>query len=307
MIKSKIIADAMTTNWVDRWSPLFLRPLLKLGRFDRPIGAWLLLWPCWWGVALAAPQGTYPDFRLLGLFALGAFAMRSAGCAFNDIVDRDYDNRVDRTEARPLASGQISLREAILFLILMCLLGLVVLMQLNKYTIILGVASLVLVAIYPFMKRITYWPQLFLGLTFNWGALMGWTAVTGSLSLEPVLLYIAGVFWTLGYDTIYAHMDKNDDILVGVKSTAIRLGENTRAWLFIFYGLTIGFLVLVGIKGDLMVIYYFGIIALLFHFKNQIEKLDIHDPVNCLRIFKSNMIVGLLLFLGIAASKLSIM
>ena len=307
MIKSKIIADAMTTNWVDRWSPLFLRPLLKLGRFDRPIGAWLLLWPCWWGVALAAPQGTYPDFRLLALFALGAFAMRSAGCAFNDIVDRDYDNRVDRTEARPLASGQISLREAILFLILMCLLGLVVLMQLNKYTIILGVASLVLVAIYPFMKRITYWPQLFLGLTFNWGALMGWTAVTGSLSLEPVLLYVAGVFWTLGYDTIYAHMDKNDDILVGVKSTAIRLGENTRAWLFIFYGLTIGFLVLVGIKGDLMVIYYFGIIALLFHFKNQIKKLDIHDPVNCLRIFKSNMIVGLLLFLGIAASKLSIM
>lgn len=307
MIESRIIADARVTNWVDRWAPQFLRPLLKLGRFDRPIGSWLLLWPCWWGISLATQQGTYPDFRLLGLFAFGAFAMRSAGCAFNDIVDRDFDNRVDRTEARPLASGQISLREAVLFLMLMCLLGLLVLMQFNTYTIILGLASLVLVVIYPFMKRITYWPQLFLGLTFNWGALIGWTAVTGSLGLEPVLLYIAGVFWTLGYDTIYAHMDKNDDILVGVKSTALRFGENTRAWLFVFYGLTLGFLVLVGINGDLMVIYYFGVIALLFHFKNQIEKLDIHDPANCLRVFKSNMIVGLLLFLGLAASKLSIM
>ena len=307
MKKSKLIKDAKATNWVDRWAPKFLRPLLKLGRFDRPIGVWLLLWPCWWGIALATPQGEYPDYMLLGLFAFGAFVMRSAGCAFNDIVDRDFDSRVNRTEARPLVSGHVNLREAILFLTLMGVLGFMALIQLNTYTIILGAASLVLVAIYPFMKRVTYWPQLFLGLTFNWGALIGWTAVTGSLSIEPVLLYIAGVFWTLGYDTIYAHMDKNDDILVGVKSTALRFGENTRAWLFVFYGLTLGLLMLVGIKGDLSAIYYAGIVAILFHFKNQIENLDIHDPANCLKVFKSNILVGLFLFLSLAASNLSIL
>jgi len=307
VMQSRIIADARPANWVDRWSPGFLRPLLKLGRFDRPIGTWLLLWPCWWGIALAMPEGAFPDYRLLGLFAIGALVMRSAGCAFNDIADQKFDSQVERTEARPLANGQVSLREAILFLCLMCLLGLFVLIQLNTHTIILGMASLILVVIYPFMKRVTYWPQLFLGLTFNWGVLLGWTAVAGKLSLIPGLIYAAGLFWTLGYDTIYAHMDKTDDILVGVKSTALRFGENTRAWLFVFYGMTVGLLVLAGIVAQMKPIYYFGIITLVLHFRYQIERLNIHEPENCLRIFKSNLTVGLLLFLSIVASKLSIM
>jgi len=303
VVYSRVIADARPTNWVDRWSPQFLHPLLKLGRFDRPIGTWLLLWPCWWGIAVATPEGAFPDFRLLVLFALGALVMRSAGCAFNDIADRNFDNQVERTEARPLASGQVSLREAVLFFCLMCLLGLLVLIQLNTYTIILGVASLVLIAIYPFMKRVTYWPQLVLGLTFNWGALLGWTAVTGKLGLIPAILYTAGLFWTLGYDTIYAHMDKTDDILVGVKSTALKFGENTRAWLFVFYGMAVGLFVLVGLEAHMKPIYYFGIFAVVLHFRYQIEHLNIHDPSNCLRIFKSNLTVGLILFLSIVASK----
>ena len=304
MADSRVIADATTSNWVDRWAPEGLRPLLKLGRLDRPIGAWLLLWPCFWGISLATPFGEYPDFLLLVLFTIGAFAMRSAGCAFNDIVDRDVDKQVERTAKRPLASGQLSLREGIMFLGLLGLLGLLVLQQLNLFTILLGFFSLILVGIYPFMKRVTYWPQLFLGLTFNWGVLMGWAAVAGGLSLEALYLYIAGIFWTLGYDTIYAHMDKNDDILVGVKSTALKFGENTRAWLFLFYGLSLGFFILAGIENDLNRVYYLGVIAVFFHYKNQISTLNIHDGDNCLKTFQSNMYVGVIVFLSIVASKI---
>ena len=304
MAESHVIADANTANWVDRWVPEGMRPLLKLGRLDRPIGAWLLLWPCFWGISMATPMGSYPEFTLLVLFTIGAFAMRSAGCAFNDIVDRDYDAQVERTSRRPLASGQISLREAVMFLSLLGMVGFVVLQQLNYFTIILGFFSLVLVGVYPFMKRVTYWPQLFLGLTFNWGVLMGWSAVTGSLSMEPLYLYLAGIFWTLGYDTIYAHMDKNDDILVGVKSTALKFGENTRAWLFLFYGLSLGFFILAGIEIELNRIYYIGVIAVFFHFKHQIATLEIHNSENCLLTFRSNMYVGAMVFLSIVASKL---
>lgn len=302
---STVIADAKRDNWVDRFAPAFLRPLLKLGRMDRPIGVWLLFWPCSWAIALGGDYAKHPDYLLLGLFFAGALLMRSAGCAFNDIVDREYDTRVERTQARPLASGQLSVREAWLFLALMALLGFLILLQLNGFSILLGAASLVLIGVYPFMKRITYWPQLFLGLTFNWGALLGWAAVTGSLSLEALYLYCAGVFWTLGYDTIYAHMDKTDDILIGVKSTALKFGENTRAWLFVFYGLAFGFFLLAGIEAGLNQVYYVGIIMIFFLFRHQISTLDIHDPKNCLKNFKSNNSVGLVLFLFIWASKIT--
>lgn len=315
MSQDKVIADAKPTNWVDRFAPSFLRPMLKLGRFDRPIGTWLLFWPCLWGVALAIPhkENTIVSEQalilkdhlwLFALFFFGAIVMRGAGCAYNDLMDRDFDRLVERTKKRPLASGQVSTREGWLFFSLLIMLGLLVLLQFNPFTIMLGASSLILVGIYPFMKRITYWPQLFLGLAFNWGVLLGWAAVTGSLSLEPVLLYIGGVFWTLGYDTIYAHQDKTDDILIGVKSTALKFGENTRAWVFIFYGMTIGFFILAGYKANLYGWYYFGIIFIIFHFRTQLKNLDIHNPESCLAVFKSNLYVGMALFLAIILTKI---
>src|SRR5271168_56294 len=226
--------DIHVGDWVDRLLPRWAEPYARLARLDRPIGTWLLLFPSWWGIALAGPS--WPDPVLLALFALGAVAMRGAGCTLNDIADRDYDGQVARTQLRPLPSGAISVCQAMIFLLLQLTVGAAVLFSLNRTTILLGAAVLGLIATYPFMKRITYWPQVFLGLNFNWGALMGWTAVTGALGWPPLLLYIGGVFWTLGYDTIYAHQDKEDDIRIGVKSSAIALGEHTRPWLFAFYG-----------------------------------------------------------------------
>ena len=307
MAESKVIADAKENNWVDRFAPSFARPFLKLARFDRPIGTWLLLWPCWWGVALAIPHQDYANWKsyawCLTLFAMGAVVMRGAGCAYNDIMDRKFDGMVERTSARPLASGQVTLTGAIAFTGVLVLLGLAVLLQFNMFTIYLGAGSLVLVGIYPLMKRFTYWPQLFLGLAFNWGALLGYAAVTGTLDLAAVFLYLAGIFWTLGYDTIYAHQDKTDDILIGVKSTALKFGENTRAWVFVFYGMTLGLLVLAGFMADLHGWFYLGVIATLFHFRNQLRKLDIHDPENCLRVFKSNLHVGTIIFVTIMLTK----
>jgi len=220
--------DIPVECWIDRRLPAAWRPYCRLMRLDRPIGTWLLLFPCWWSAALAA-EG-WPDLWLFALFAIGAVVMRGAGCTVNDWADRDFDGKVARTAARPIPSGAVSPRQALIFLVAQLLVGLLVLLQLNWFAIGVGAASLLLVFPYPFMKRITYWPQAWLGLTFNWGALVGWAAVRGDLTLAPVLLYIAGVFWTLGYDTIYAHQDKEDDILVGVKSTALALGENTVAW-----------------------------------------------------------------------------
>jgi len=315
MSQDKIIADAKSTNWVDRFAPSLLRPLLKLGRFDRPIGTWLLLWPCWWGVALAIPHEETASFTdqvlivkdhvwFLFLFVLGALVMRGAGCAYNDLVDRDFDRLVKRTQRRPLASGQVTIREGWLFFAVLVMMGFLVLLRFNAFTILLGASVLILVGIYPFMKRVTYWPQLFLGLAFNWGALMGWAAVTGTLSLEAVLLYIGGVFWTLGYDTIYAHQDKTDDILIGVKSTALKFGENTHAWVFIFYGMATGFFILAGYLTGLHAFYYFGIIIIIFLFRTQLKKLDIHNPESCLAVFKSNMYVGMSLFVFIMLTKI---
>ncbi len=294
------VADA-AGNWVDRTAPRPWRPYLRLARADRPIGTWLLMWPCWWGLALASSTvgASWPDPILLGLFALGAFIMRGAGCTYNDIIDRDIDAQVARTAARPIASGQVSVTRAWVFVGALCFLGLIILLTLNAFTILLGVASLGLIAIYPFMKRLTYWPQIFLGLAFNWGALMGWAAVTGALTLTPLLLYGAGIAWTLGYDTIYAHQDKDDDALVGVKSTALKFGQNTKSWLWGFYGLTFFLLALAGNATGLAWPFFVVLSFAGGHLVWQIKTLDINAPDNCLTLFRSNRDFGALIFLAI--------
>ena len=294
-------ADAVAGSWVDSLAPGRVRPYLRLARADRPIGGWLLLWPGWWSLALAGAP--WPDPVLLALFFIGAFAMRAAGCAYNDIVDRDFDGRVARTRGRPIPSGAISLTQAVAFMVFLCLIGLAVLLQLNRFAILLGLASLVVVACYPFMKRITYWPQLVLGLAFNWGALLGWAAATGGLSAAPVALYIGGIFWTPGYDTIYAPQDKEDDILIGVKSAALRLGEATRPWLWGFYGLFLFCLALAGALVGLSAVFYLGLALAAGHLAWQVATLDIHDGANCLARFKSNSLYGWIVFAAIIAGK----
>ena len=297
------IPDALPGNWVDRSAPQFLKPYLRLARFDRPIGAWLLLFPAWWSQVLAEISlgRASPDLRYLLLFWIGAFVMRGAGCTYNDIVDRDYDARVARTAARPIPSGQVTVTQAYLFLGLLCAIGFLVLIQFNFFTILLGASSLLLIAVYPFMKRITFWPQLVLGLTFKWGALVGWAAVTGSLSVAALVLYAGSILWTIGYDTIYAHQDKEDDAMVGLKSTALRFGEATQRWLFFFYG---GAVLLWGAAGLLSGTRGMFALALSFAAAQltwQIVTLDINDQGNCLTRFKSNRLVGWLLFVGVVA------
>ncbi len=292
-------ADAVPGNWVDR-APMRARPYLRLMRADRPIGVWLLLIPCFWGLALAASAG-HGGLELLwyaSLFAIGAYVMRGAGCAYNDIVDRDFDGQVERTALRPIPSGQISLRQAWAFLIALCLIGLVVLVQFNAFAIFVGLASLALVAIYPFMKRITYWPQAWLGLTFNWGALVGYAAAAGVLSPGAFAIYAAGFFWTLGYDTIYAHQDKEDDALIGVKSTALRLGAATPRWLMGFVTITLALFAAAGISIGASFVFFVALAPAAAHFVWQIRKLDINDAHNCLMLFKSNRNAGLLLLLA---------
>ncbi|MEW5962232.1 MAG: 4-hydroxybenzoate octaprenyltransferase [Pseudomonadota bacterium] len=297
------VADAPAGNWVDRYAPAAARPYLRLARVDRPIGAWLLLLPCWCGQTLAelSMGRSYPSLWLMVLFAIGAVAMRGAGCAYNDFVDRDFDLRVERTRSRPIPSGQVSPQQALMLVAGLSLVGLVVLVQLNGFTIALAIASLALVAIYPFMKRVTDWPQAVLGLAFNWGALVGWSAVTGSLALAPVLLYLGSILWTVGYDTIYAHQDKEDDALIGVRSTALKLGEATPRWLAGFYGgavLLWGFAaVLSGGRGPVLV----ALAVAAVHLSWQIATLDVRDAGNCLRRFRSNREVGLILLAGIVA------
>jgi 4-hydroxybenzoate polyprenyltransferase len=297
------VADAPAGNWVDRYAPAAARPYLRLARVDRPIGAWLLLLPCWWGQSLAELSlgRTFPSLWLMVLFAIGAVAMRGAGCAYNDFVDRDFDLRVERTRSRPIPSGQVSPEQALMLVGGLSLVGLLVLVQLNGFTIVLAIASLVLVAVYPFMKRVTDWPQAVLGLAFNWGALVGWSAVTGSLALAPVLLYLGSILWTVGYDTIYAHQDKEDDALIGVRSTALKFGEATPRWLAGLYGGAIllwGFAaVLAGGRGLVLL----ALAAASAHLFWQIATLDVRDSGNCLKRFRSNREVGLILFAGIAA------
>jgi 4-hydroxybenzoate polyprenyltransferase len=295
------VADS-TGNWVDRYAPASLQPYLRLARFDRPIGAWLLLLPCWWSSGLAAVHaGQQVDVRHLMLFLVGAFVMRGAGCTWNDIVDRDLDARVERTRSRPIPSGQVSVARAWAFLLLEAVGGLAVLLQFNLFTVLLGIASLAVVAVYPFMKRFTYWPQTVLGLAFSWGALMGWAAAFGRLDPPALLLYAGSIAWVIGYDTIYAHQDREDDALVGIKSTALLFGARTKTMLAIFFSLAVALIALAGWMAGAGIVFALGLLGFAAHLSWQIRRLEIDDPVLCLALFKSNRDAGLLLFAALVA------
>jgi 4-hydroxybenzoate polyprenyltransferase len=294
------VADA-TGNWVDTHAPAWSRPYLRLSRFDRPIGSWLLLMPCWWSAALAA--GVARDvshlWLVIVLFFIGAFMMRGAGCTWNDITDRDLDGKVERTRSRPIPAGQVSVKQAFAFLVLQALVGLAVLLQFNRFAIMTGIASLVIVAVYPFMKRITWWPQAVLGLAFSWGALMGFAVTLGRIDLTALMLYAGSIAWVIGYDTIYAHQDAEDDALIGIKSTARLFGAATHRALVVFYSLAV---VLIGtalVLGGARWPAWLGLVAFAIHLAWQIRRLDISDPELCKRVFKSNRDAGLLLFAGL--------
>ena len=318
------VSDALKQSWVYRLLPQSLWPYAQLARWERPIGWWLLMWPGLWSLGLATILKLTENLReqdpLLGqgvylvvfamlvlLFILGAIAMRGAGCTYNDLADIDIDNQVARTRSRPLPSGRVSKKQALIFLILQMLIGLLILLQFNTFTIWLGVASLITVAIYPFMKRVTWWPQLFLGFAFSWGALMGWAAIFGQLDWPPIILYLGSILWVIGYDTIYAHQDKEDDALVGVKSTALLFGKHTKRAIVLLYT---GALLLIVIASYLAVgqaiefswpIFVALAIAAL-HMLWQVNSLDIDNPDQCLKLFKSNSHFGWIFFIGILVS-----
>ncbi|HTK36628.1 MAG TPA: 4-hydroxybenzoate octaprenyltransferase [Caulobacteraceae bacterium] len=291
------LPDAPATNWVDRYAPPGLRPWLRLGRFDRPAGTWLLLLPGWQALALGpAIHGRLPSLLLIALFGIGAAAMRGAGCAYNDIVDRDLDAKVARTAMRPIPSGQIRVRQAWLYLAGLCLAGLGVLLTMNRLAIGLGIGSLVLIAVYPFMKRVTWWPQAWLGLTFNWGALLGFAAATGTLAWPAALLYAGGWFWTLGYDTIYAIQDLEDDALAGVKSSARRLGAAAPRAVLAFYLFAAVLALAAGWSAHLGPLFYPVWLTYTAHLLWQAGRVRVDDPVRALFLFKANRDAGLLLF-----------
>ena len=315
-----VLPDARPDNWVDRFAPAPLRPWLKLGRFDRPVGIWLLMLPGWQGIALAAMgQHRLPDWRLLILFALGAALMRAAGCAYNDIVDRDIDAKVARTAMRPIPSGQISVKQAWAFTAACCAVSLLILLSLNVAAVALGVLSLGLVAAYPFMKRITWWPQAWLGLTFNWGIPMGFAAaVSGptifqlvqggggffvaATGLEAALLLYAGaVFWTLGYDTIYATQDLEDDALAGVKSSTRRLGARAPLAVLVFYVIAFILALAAAALGGAGALFWPFAALYGVQLSRQAQRYDVADPAGALALFKSNALAGLLLFVALAA------
>jgi 4-hydroxybenzoate polyprenyltransferase len=295
-----IRTDIRLGDWVGVYAPAWLRPYLRLARLDRPIGTWLLLFPCWWGIALASDS--FPSLYLLALFGIGAVVMRGAGCTFNDIVDRKFDAQVERTRLRPIPSGDVSVPAAIAFMIFQLAIGATILFSLNKLSITLGIAVMALIGTYPFMKRITYWPQFFLGLNFNWGALMGWTAVRGDLHWPAILLYLGGIAWTLGYDTIYAHQDKEDDVLIGIKSSALALGGWTRPFLFLFYIVAIAFWALTGLAAGFGLIYEIALVLVLFQLFWQAAFVDTASQPDCSVKFRSNRWTGWLLLLGIVAA-----
>jgi 4-hydroxybenzoate polyprenyltransferase len=290
------VADS-TGNWVDSLAPSWLRPYLRLARLDRPIGSWLLLIPCWWSLGLAGIHaGQIVSIWHVVLFFIGAFAMRGAGCTWNDIVDRDLDAMVERTRSRPIPSGQVSVQAAAAFLVAQALVGLLVLLQFNVFTIATGIASLAIVAVYPFMKRITYWPQIVLGLAFSWGALMGWPATFGRLDWPALVLYAGSIAWVIGYDTIYAHQDREDDALIGIGSTAILFGDNTRPLLAVFYTLAVALMAVAGWGAGAGLVFSIGLFAFAAQLSWQISRFRIGDPDLCLRLFKSNRDAGLILF-----------
>jgi 4-hydroxybenzoate polyprenyltransferase len=302
------VADAPTGHWVYRVLPRGAWPYAQLARWDRPIGWWLLLWPCWWSAAMAASARAQPGDTLmsvlpspwtLALFLIGAVAMRGAGCTYNDLADEDFDAQVARTRSRPLPAGKVTRRQAWAFLVAQSLVGLAVLLQFNWFAVAVGVASLAVVAIYPFMKRVTNWPQAFLGLAFSWGALMGWAVEFGSLELAPVLLYFGSILWVIGYDTIYAHQDKEDDALVGVRSTARLFGVRTKQALIVLYSGALLFMAVAFANAAVPMPALAGLLAAGAHMWRQVSALDIDDPDQCLRLFKSNSVVGWLIFLGL--------
>jgi 4-hydroxybenzoate polyprenyltransferase len=301
--KSQAIpADALPASWVEHASPR-LQPWLRLARLDRPIGTWLLLWPCIFGLMLgaAADERRFLDWRdvyYVILFAIGAAMMRGAGCTFNDIVDRDIDAAVARTAGRPIPSGAITARQAVIFLVAQCLVGLIILVQFNWFAVALGAASLLLVAAYPFMKRITWWPQAWLGLTFNWGGLLGFAAQTGRLDAGDAMLYAGLIFWTLGYDTIYAHQDKDDDELIGVKSTARLFGKDTRKWVLRFYAVAFTLILAAGFTEHTGWPFAVVMLAAGAHMLWQVKTLDIDSAGNCLALFRSNRETGALIALA---------
>ncbi|XP_061586084.1 4-hydroxybenzoate polyprenyltransferase, mitochondrial [Cololabis saira] len=296
---------SLSASAVVNSAPAHLRPYLRLMRLDKPIGTWLLYLPCAWSIAMAAEPGCLPDLGMMALFGTGALLMRGAGCTINDMWDKDFDKQVARTASRPIASGEISQMQALVFLGGQLSLALGVLLCLNYYSIALGAASLSLVITYPLMKRVTYWPQLVLGLTFNWGALLGWSAVRGFCDWSVCLpLYLSGVMWTLIYDTIYAHQDKEDDIKVGVKSTALRFQEQTKLWLGGFTVAMMSGLVVAGINAEQTLPYYAALSAAAVHVAHQIYSVDINKAEDCWKEFISNRNLGLLLFVGIVAGNL---
>lgn len=297
------VADAARGNWVDRYAPAVAQPYLRLMRADRPIGTWLLLWPCWWSAALSwiAAGRSWPDPWLLFLFAVGAAVMRGAGCTYNDIVDRDFDARVARTRSRPIPSGQVTPLAAALFMVALCLIGLAVLLQFNPFAIGVGIASLAVVALYPFMKRVTYWPQSVLGLAFSWGALMGWAETFGRLDAPAFILYAAAIAWTIGYDTIYAHQDKEDDAILGLKSTALKFGARTKPWLTLFFALAVALLALAASAAGAGWPFFLGLALASLHLVWQVATLDVDDPANCLKRFRSNRDFGALVFVSFLA------
>ncbi len=283
-----------------------IKIFIELTRLNKPIGFMLLFWPCLWGLSLAFHQTG--EFRLfinyIILFFLGSVLMRSAGCIFNDITDKDFDKKVDRTKNRPIPSGRISTQESFVYIILLCLVAFIILIQFNFLTIILGLLSIPFVFSYPYMKRLTYWPQLFLGFTFNWGILLGWAALKGEISLEPILLYIAAIFWTLGYDTIYGFQDIYDDEIIGIKSTSIKFKENYKLFIGLCYFICVLFLIILGFLEENKMYYFTFLIFPVMHLLYQMTRLDKNNSNSCLIIFKSNNFFGLLVFLTLIATNI---
>ncbi|MBF9231759.1 4-hydroxybenzoate octaprenyltransferase [Microvirga alba] len=292
------LPDAVRGHWADRVTPVEWRPYLRLARIERPIGWWLLLLPCWWSAALAALAGgqSWPNPIHCVLFLIGAVAMRGAGCTYNDIVDRDIDTRVERTRQRPLPSGQIGLKGALVFLVLQGVAGLAVLLQFNAFAIMTGFASLGVVALYPFMKRFFWMPQIVLGLAFAWGALMGWAAAFGSLGWPAVALYLGSIAWVVGYDTIYALQDIEDDEIAGIKSSARFFGERVKLGVAICYALTIAFMIAAFLMAKAGPASFIGLGVFALHLARQVARIDRDDGAGALRLFRSNRDAGLILF-----------
>lgn len=297
--------DINRQHWSLRYLPPWARPYGRLARWDRPIGIWLLMFPCWWGATLAAAPDRVRLAGWMALLTLGAIAMRGAGCTWNDIVDRKIDAQVERTRGRPLPSGELKLKDALIWMVLQSLVGVAILFKLNKFAGAVALASLILVAIYPTMKRLTSWPQFVLGLAFNWGALVGYAAITAALSWAAVALYAGGVAWTLVYDTIYAMQDQRDDAVIGVRSTARRFASAPRRWLTLFAVLALAAWALAGVLAPLGSLYFAVLVAVALHLGWQIAFLKPHDPADCLAKFKANAHLGLLLTLALAVGRLA--